>query len=253
MNPVTTLTRREALKTLGAGATLLGLGSLTSRALAAEPSAKAPGKPPPPQPFTLPPLAYAYDALEPHIDARTMELHHTKHHQAYIDNANRALAEFPVWQKKTAEDLLKNLGAVPEQIRLAVRNNVGGHANHSMFWRNLGPRSGGAPAGPLAAAIDQAFGSFDAFKTRLTDAAMKRFGSGWAWLCVQPGGALEVHSTANQDSPLGEGLAPVLGLDVWEHAYYLKYQNRRADYVDAFWNVVAWREVEANFAAAAKA
>jgi Fe-Mn family superoxide dismutase len=253
MKPATALTRREALKALGAGATLLGLGSLASRALAADLPAMNPAGAPAPQPFTLPALAYAYDALEPHIDARTMELHHTKHHQAYIDNANRALAEFPEWQKRTAEVILKNLGAVPEKIRLAVRNNVGGHANHALFWRNLSPHGGQAPAGRLAAAIDQAFGSFDACKTRLTDVAMKRFGSGWAWLSVKPGGALEVHSTANQDSPLSEGLTPVLGLDVWEHAYYLKYQNRRADYVEAFWNVVAWRQVEANFAAAAKA
>ena len=253
MKPALALTRREALKALGAGATLLGLGTFVSRSLAAGAPAMAPADAPAPQPFTLPPLAYAYDALEPHIDARTMELHHTKHHQAYIDNANRALAEFPGCQQKTAEELLKNLGAVPEKIRLAVRNNVGGHANHSLFWRNLGPRGGQAPAGRLAAAIDQAFGSFDAFKTRLTDVAMKRFGSGWAWLAVKPGGVLEVYATANQDSPLSEGLTPVLGLDVWEHAYYLKYQNRRADYVDAFWNVVAWRQVEANFAAATKA
>ena len=253
MKPATALTRREALKALGAGATLLGLGSLASRALAADPLAKAPAKASPPQPFTLPPLAYAYDALEPYIDARTMELHHTKHHQAYIDNANRALAEFPGCQKKTAEELLKDLGAVPEKIRLAVRNNVGGHSNHALFWRNIGPRDGQAPAGRLAAVIDQAFGSFDAFKTRLTDVAMKHFGSGWAWLSVRPDGALQVHSTANQDSPWSEGLTPVLGLDVWEHAYYLKYQNRRADYVEAFWNVVVWRQIEANFAAAAKA
>ena len=253
MKPATALTRREALKAFGAGATLLGLGSLASRALAADPSAKAPAGATASQPFTLPSLAYAYDALEPHIDTRTMELHYTKHHQAYIDNANRALAEFPEWQTKTAEQLLKNLGAVPEKIRLAVRNNVGGHANHALFWRNLGPHGGQAPAGRLAAAIDQAFGSFDAFKTRLTDAAMKRFGSGWAWLSVKADGALEVHSMANQDSPLSEGLTPVLGLDVWEHAYYLKYQNRRADYVDVFWNVVAWRQVEANFATATKA
>ena len=200
MKPATALTRREALKTLGAGATLLGLGSLASRALAAGPSGKAPADPPPPQPFTLPPLAYAYDALEPHLDARTMELHHTKHHQAYIDNANRALAEFPVWQKKTAEDLLKNLGAVPEQIRLAVRNNVGGHANHTMFWRNLGPHGGQAPAGSLAAAVDRTFGSFDAFKARLTDAAMKRFGSGWAWLSVRPGGMLSPGGRSRRTS-----------------------------------------------------
>jgi Fe-Mn family superoxide dismutase len=253
MKPATTFTRREALKTFGAGATLLGLGAFASRTLAADAPAKAPAGARGPQPFTLPPLAYAYDALEPHIDARTMELHHTKHHQAYIDNANRALAEFPEWQKKTAEEILKNLGAVPEKIRLAVRNNVGGHANHALFWRNLGPRGGQAPAGSLGAAIDKAFGSFDACKTRLTDAAMRRFGSGWAWLSVKPGGVLEVHSTANQDSPLSEGLTPALGLDVWEHAYYLKYENRRSDYVEAFWSVINWRQVEANFAAAAKA
>ncbi|HTZ21356.1 MAG TPA: superoxide dismutase [Opitutaceae bacterium] len=253
MKPAPVLTRREVLKTLGAGATLLGLGSLASHALAAGPSVKAPAGAPLLQPFTLPPLAYAYDALEPYIDARTMELHHTKHHQAYIDNANRALAEFPECQKKSAEELLQDLGAVPEKIRLAVRNHVGGHANHALFWRNLGPHGGQAPAGRLAAAIDLTFGSFDACKTRLTDMAMKRFGSGWAWLSVKPDGVLVAHSTANQDSPLSEGLTPVLGLDVWEHAYYLQYQNRRADYVDAIWNVVAWRQVEANFTAATKA
>jgi Fe-Mn family superoxide dismutase len=163
MTPATALTRREALKALGAGATLLGLGSLASRALAADLPAMNPAGAPAPQPFTLPALAYAYDALEPHIDARTMELHHTKHHQAYIDNANRALAEFPECQKKTAEELLKDLEAVPEKIRLAVRNNVGGHVNHTLFWRVIAPHGGRAPAGPLAAAIDQTFGSFDAF------------------------------------------------------------------------------------------
>jgi superoxide dismutase, Fe-Mn family len=251
MKPLSALSRRDALKTLGAGVAVLGLGVLAGRAAAADAPAKAPAKPSAPQPFTLPPLAYAYDALEPHIDARTMELHHGKHHQAYIDNANRALAEFPEWQKKTAEELLKNLGAVPEKIRVAVRNNVGGHANHTLFWQILGPRAPRAPGGDLAAAVDKTFGSFDAFKARLTDAAMKRFGSGWAWLSVRDG-ALEVHSTANQDSPLSEGCAPLLGLDVWEHAYYLKYQNRRLDYVTAFWNVVDWRQVEANYAAATK-
>lgn len=239
----TPISRRAALKTLGAGAALFGLGLVSGRAQA---PADAAGTP---QPFSLPPLGYAYDALAPHIDAETMKIHHTKHHQAYINSANQALAKYPEWQGKTAEELLRNLEAVPADIRTAVRNHVGGHHNHALFWRVIGPQGGGAPGGALAAAIGRDLGSFAAFQAQFTDAAMKRFGSGWAWLSVKDG-ALKVHSTANQDSPLSEGATPLLGLDVWEHAYYLNYQNRRADYVSAFWKIVHWPEVEASFAAA---
>jgi Fe-Mn family superoxide dismutase len=193
-------------------------------------------------PFKLPPLPYAYDALEPHIDARTMEIHHTKHHQAYIDNANAALEKHPELASKSVEDLLGNLNAVPEDIRTVIRNHGGGHANHSLFWTVL-KAGGGKPSADVAAAIDKSFGGFDAFKTQFETAAKSRFGSGWAWLSVKKDGSLSVTSTPNQDSPLSEGLTPILGLDVWEHAYYLKYQNKRPDYVAAFWNVVNWDEV----------
>ena len=247
------LSRREALKTLGAGAALLGMGMISTRAIAGDsptPVTPVPA-PPPTQPFTLPKLGYAFDALEPHIDAKTMEIHYTKHHQAYITNANKALAEHPDQQKLSAGDILKNLGGMPEKIRTTLKNNVGGHANHSHFWSVIGPNAGGAPSGDLAGALAGTFGSFDKFKVQFTEAAMKRFGSGWAWLCVK-GGVLALHSSANQDSPLSDGAVPVLGLDVWEHAYYLHYQNRRADYVAAFWNVVNWPQVGANYAAALK-
>jgi Fe-Mn family superoxide dismutase len=199
------------------------------------------------QPFTLPPLGYAFDALEPYIDARTMEIHYTKHHQAYINNANKALAEHADWQVKTGEEILHQLDAAPEAIRTTLRNNVGGHVNHSFFWRVIAPGGAREPAGKLRAGLEQAFGSVDAFKAKFADAAAKRFGSGWAWLSVK-NGTLTVHSTANQDSPLSEGAQPVLGLDVWEHAYYLHYQNRRADYVNAFWKVVNWDTAAENFA-----
>jgi Fe-Mn family superoxide dismutase len=192
--------------------------------------------------YELPKLPYPYEALEPHIDARTMEIHHTKHHQAYITNVNNALAGKPDLEKKTVEDLISNLAAVPEDIRMVVRNNGGGHVNHSHFWRTLGPGKGGEPKGKLGDAIRAAFGSFEAFKEAFGKAATTRFGSGWAWLVVN-GGKLEVTSTPNQDSPLMEGKKPILGLDVWEHAYYLKYQNRRPEYVAAFWNVVDWDAV----------
>jgi Fe-Mn family superoxide dismutase len=193
-------------------------------------------------PFKLPPLPYAYDALEPHIDARTMEIHHTKHHQAYIDNANAAVEKHPELANKSVEDLLGDLNAIPEGIRMVIRNHGGGHANHSLFWTVL--KAGGSkPGGDVAAAIDKSFGSFDAFKTQFETAAKTRFGSGWAWLSVKKDDGLVVTSTPNQDSPLSEGLTPILGLDVWEHAYYLKYQNKRPDYVAAFWNVVNWDEV----------
>jgi len=238
------VTRRDAIKTLGAGAALLGLGTLNSSAGAATAKNGATA-----QPFVLPKLEYAYDALAPHIDARTMEIHHTKHHQAYITNAMKALADHPALQKWSAEELLKKLDSVPEAIRATVRNNVGGHVNHAFFWRILSPKKATAPRGELVGAINKSFGSMDQFKSQFADAAAKRFGSGWAWLVVK-GGKLSVVSTANQDSPLSDGTTPVLGLDVWEHAYYLQYQNRRPDYVTAFWNVVNWDRATANFAAA---
>ena len=204
----------------------------------------------------LPPLPYALDALEPHIDAKTMEIHHGKHHAAYIANLNKAIEGNADLEGKTIDELITDLGSVPEGIRGAVRNNGGGHANHSLFWSILGPNAGGAPAGDLAAAIDSAFGSFDAFKDAFKNASLTRFGSGWAWLVVKADGTLAVTSTPNQDNPvMGEaagccGSTPLVGLDVWEHAYYLNYQNRRPDYVDAFWNVVNWNAVAERFAAA---
>ncbi|HAC15375.1 MAG TPA: superoxide dismutase [Bacteroidetes bacterium] len=199
--------------------------------------------------FTLPTLPYAYDALEPHIDARTMEIHHTKHHQAYINNANVALEGHPM-ASKSVEEVLQNLDSVPADKKQAIINNAGGHANHSLFWTILAPNAGGNPTGDLATAIDSTFGSFDAFKEKFAAAAATRFGSGWAWLVVTKNGGLEVTSTPNQDSPLMNGQTPILGLDVWEHAYYLNYQNRRPDYVKSFWNVVNWSQVAENFTVA---
>jgi len=200
--------------------------------------------------FTLPSLPYASDALEPHIDKMTMEIHHGKHHNAYVTNLNKALESAPELQSKSLEELLaNNCAIVPESIRTAVRNNGGGHANHSMFWTILGPNGGGAPTGDVASAINSTFGSFDSFKEKFNAAATTRFGSGWAWL-LKSGGKLEVTSTANQDSPIMEGKGVVMGLDVWEHAYYLKYQNRRPDYINAWWNVVNWAEVAKRFASA---
>jgi len=200
--------------------------------------------------FEVPPLTYAFDALEPHIDARTMEIHHDRHHAAYVNNANAALEGHAELQAKGVEDLIRNLGAVPESIRTAVRNNAGGHANHSLFWKVIGPGGGGQPGGDLAAAVNAGWGSFDAFKEAFGKAAAGRFGSGWAWLVVGSDGKPAITSTPNQDNPLMDGQTPILGLDVWEHAYYLKYQNRRPDYVAAFWNVVRWDEVAARYAAA---
>jgi superoxide dismutase, Fe-Mn family len=198
-------------------------------------------------PFTLPPLPYAPDALEPNIDKMTMEIHHGKHHAAYVTNLNKALESAPDLQSKTIEELLaNNCAAVPEAIRTAVRNNGGGHANHSLFWTIMGPGKGGAPVGNLAQAITGAFGGFDAFKEKFAAAATTRFGSGWAWL-LKNGGKVEITSSANQDSMLMEGKFPVIGLDVWEHAYYLKYQNRRPDYIGAWWNVVDWDAAEKRF------
>jgi Fe-Mn family superoxide dismutase len=198
----------------------------------------------------LPALPYAHNALEPHIDARTMEIHHGKHHQAYINNLNAALEGHANLQSKSVEELLKDLNAIPESIRMAVRNNGGGHANHTMFWPCMSPKGGGQPGGELAAAITKAFGSFDSFKDQFSKAAATRFGSGWAWLSVDNKGGLVVTSTPNQDNPISEGLKPILGLDVWEHAYYLNYQNRRPDYIAAWWNVVNWEQVAKNYAAA---
>jgi Fe-Mn family superoxide dismutase len=190
----------------------------------------------------LPALPYEFDALEPHIDARTMEIHHGKHHQTYVTNLNAALEKHPELQSKSVEDLIRGLSSVPEEIRTAVRNNGGGHANHSMFWTLMAKGAGGEPGGAVADAIKESFGDFAAFKEQFGKAGLGRFGSGWAWLISQ-GNKLTIESTANQDSPLMEGKKPILGLDVWEHAYYLKYQNRRADYIAAFWNVVNWEEV----------
>jgi Fe-Mn family superoxide dismutase len=198
---------------------------------------------------TLPDLPYAYDALEPHIDARTMEIHHTKHHAGYVTKLNAALEGHADLQEKSIEELVRSLGDVPEDIRTAVRNNGGGHANHSLFWMVMSPKGGGAPDGTLAGAIASAFGSFEKFQEEFSNAAATRFGSGWAWLMVDSSKKLQVTSTANQDSPLTDGLRPILGLDVWEHAYYLNYQNRRPDYVAAWWNVVSWKQVGENFSA----
>jgi Fe-Mn family superoxide dismutase len=198
--------------------------------------------------YTLPDLPYAYDALEPHFDARTMEIHHTKHHAGYTTKVNAAL-EGTEFADKAIEDVLSNISALPVDKAQAVINNGGGYANHSLFWTILTPKGGGAPAGDLGSAINAAFGSFDTFKTEFTNAAATRFGSGWAWLSVDADGNLKVHSTANQNSPIMDGLTPILGLDVWEHAYYLNYQNRRPDYISAFWNVVDWAKVSEYYAA----
>jgi Fe-Mn family superoxide dismutase len=198
-------------------------------------------------PFTLPALPYASDALEPSIDKMTMEIHQGKHHNAYVTNLNKALESAPDLANKSLEELLaNNCAIVPESIRTAVRNNAGGHINHSMFWQIMGPNAGGQPSGALGAAINSTFGSFDTFKEKLSAAGMGRFGSGWAWL-VAHGGKLDIYSTANQDSPVMEGKSPVMGIDVWEHAYYLKYQNRRNEYLAAWWNVVNWAEIEKRF------
>jgi Fe-Mn family superoxide dismutase len=230
------VTRREALSALGAGALALAAGS---RGLDATPAGQAQ---PPAGPYTLAPLPYAFDALEPHIDALTMQIHHDRHHQAYVNNLNAALAGAGEAGKAPLDDLLKNLAALPEAVRTAVRNNGGGHVNHVQFWTLMAPGAGGPATGPVADAITGTFGSFDAFKDQFSKAAMGRFGSGWAWLSDDKG-KLVIHSTANQDTPSMEGKRAIFGLDVWEHAYYLKYQNRRADYVSAFWNVISWAEV----------
>ena len=193
--------------------------------------------------FELPPLPNPLDALEPHIDAQTMEIHHSGHHQTYINNLNAAIEKHPEWQGRDLEEILRDIDSVPEDIRTAVRNNGGGHSNHTLFWEIMGPNAGGEPQGELAQAIQQAFGGFQEFKQQLSQKAIGQFGSGWGWLVVGSGGELQVISTPNQDNPLMQGLTPILGLDVWEHAYYLKYQNKRPDYVAAWWNVVNWPKV----------
>lgn len=200
--------------------------------------------------FTLPSLPYPNDALEPYIDALTMEIHHDRHHNAYVTNLNAALESAPELQDKSLEELLSDLNCVPESIRTAVRNNGGGHANHSLFWEVIGPNAGGAPTGAIAEAINSELGGYDKFKEHFTKAAVTRFGSGWAWLVVDKNGKLAITSTPNQDTPIMDGQTPVLGLDVWEHAYYLKYQNKRPDYINSFFNVINWNEVNKRYTAA---
>ncbi len=199
--------------------------------------------------FELPELPYAYEALEPFIDARTMEIHHSKHHQAYVDNLNKALEKRPEFSGKSLEELLRNLASLPEGIRTAVRNHAGGHFNHSLFWQIMGPQKGGEPTGELLGTITKEFGSFAGFKETFSKAALAQFGSGWAWLSAGPEGKLIIGASPNQDSPLSQGLKPVLGVDVWEHAYYLKYQNKRADYIEAWWQVVNWEAVSGKYKA----
>jgi len=233
------ITRRDMMRKLGCGAAAILVApvlKLHAEEKLPATAAAAAG----PQGFTLPKLPYAHNALEPHIDARTMEIHHTKHHQAYITNLNKALEGHPNLQAMSIDILVQHVDVVPEAIRTAVRNNAGGHANHSLFWNVMKPNGGGEPPGAVAEALKKHFGGFDKFQEQFTDAAMKRFGSGWAWLSRDANRVLVVHSTPNQDSPLMEGKTPILGIDVWEHAYYLHYQNRRADYVKAWWNVVNW-------------
>jgi Fe-Mn family superoxide dismutase len=238
------LSRRQLLWGAGAGAAALALNPLAPLAALAE-EEKKPG-------FTLPPLPYAYDALEPYIDALTMQIHHDKHHQAYVNNLNTALKNQPELLKKGIAEILSDIKSVPEDIRQNVINNGGGHANHTIFWQIMGPKAGGQPSGPLAKAIDDAFGSFDKFQKDLSTAGATQFGSGWGWLVADKNGKLAVRKKANQDSPYMQGDTPLLGVDVWEHAYYLKYKNDRAGYIKAWWNVVNWKTVADRHAAALK-
>lgn len=236
------LNRRHFLVLLGASAGAFLLDSCAS----------AETSPPRTSTIELPPLPYPYDALEPHIDARTMQFHHDKHHAAYVNNLNKALDKYPELKNKTVEQLLQNLDNVPADIRTTVRNNGGGHVNHSMFWKIMKPNGGGEPTGEIATAINDNFGSFADFKKQFNEAGGGRFGSGWVWLVRNKNGKLEITTTANQDSPLMEGKYPIFGNDVWEHAYYLKYQNRRPEYLEAWWNVVNWDEINQRFADASK-
>jgi len=241
------MTRRQAVKTtVLAGAALAAMPGAI-----AQPNSTAPvAVPATSGPFTVPPLPYAYDALEPYIDARTMEIHHDKHHAAYVANLNKAVAEYPDVAKMSVEDMLKNLDAIPEKIRTAVRNNGGGHFNHSLFWQML-KKDGGEPTGDLAKEMDSAFGSFPAFQEHFSKAAAGQFGSGWAWLVADANKQLAIEPAANQDSPVSQGKHPLLGIDVWEHAYYLKYQNRRPEYIAAFFHVINWDFVGERYAKAA--
>lgn len=239
------INRRDALRTLTLG-TLATLATTTSRA--AEPAPTAAALPATEGPFVLQPLPYAADALEPHIDAQTMQIHHGKHHAAYVQKLNAAVAGSPELSKRSVEDLVRELDRVPEDLRTAVRNHGGGHANHTLFWQTLSKDGGKPPTGELAKAIEKRFGTFDALKDKLSKSAAGVFGSGWAWLTVGTGHTLMVEATPNQDSPLTQGRVPLLGIDVWEHAYYLKYQNRRPDYVAAFFNVVDWNVVAERYA-----
>jgi Fe-Mn family superoxide dismutase len=240
MNP--SLSRRDLLKQIGIGAAALAAQPLTKLIAANEPPT-ADG----PKGFALPPLPYAYDALEPHLDAQTMQIHHGKHHQAYVTNLNAALKDHPDLLAKPIEQLLRELATLPATVRTAVRNQGGGHYNHLLFWTCMKPKGGGEPAGKLAEAITGKFGSFAVFKEQFSTAAVKHFGSGWAWLVKDKDGALSIVTSANQDSPVSDGFIPLLGIDVWEHAYYLKFQNRRAEFVAAWWNVVNWDAVNLGF------
>jgi Fe-Mn family superoxide dismutase len=237
------LSRRQLLLGAGAGAAALALKPLAPLGAFAAEDKKG---------FTLPPLPYPYDALEPHIDAETMRIHHDRHHKAYVDNLNNALKDQPELLKKDIAEVLADINSVPAGVRQAVINNGGGHANHTIFWNIMGPRAGGEPSGPLAKAIDDAFGSFDKFKKELSTAGATQFGSGWAWLVADKNGKLAVRKAANQDSPYMVGVTPLMGVDVWEHAYYLKYKNERPKYIAAWWNVVNWKTVADRHAAAMK-
>ena len=241
------MTRREALRTaaaVGAGLFVAGSSDVSPVALAQAPP------PAPTGPFTLPRLGYAFDALAPHIDARTMEIHHDRHHQAYVTGLNLAVQGNAALSAMTIDQLMRNLAQVPDALRTRIQNNGGGHYNHSMFWEIMGPNAGGSPTGNLAEAINSSFTNFDTFKTQFKTACLGRFGSGWGWLVKNAQGRLEIVSSANQDCPLMQGHVPIFGLDVWEHAYYLNYQNRRNDYIDAWWNVVKWPVVAQRFATA---
>lgn len=233
------MNRRQAIQKTALLGAVFSVGSsiASSRAQAADATG----------PFTLPPLPYAFDALEPHIDAATMQIHHGKHHATYVANLNKAVADKPAFASKSVESLLKDLNGVPDGIRMAVRNHGGGHANHSLFWQLLKKNGGGRPTGELGKALDKKFGSFTGFQEKFSEAATKQFGSGWAWLSLDANKELIVESTPNQDSPLSSGRTPLLGIDVWEHAYYLKYQNRRADYITAFYNVINWDVVNERY------
>jgi Fe-Mn family superoxide dismutase len=242
------MTRRDAIKVIGGGAALVGMGAMTRSWAADATLSTGAGKTK--QPFVLPQLSYGFDALEPRIDALTMEIHYSKHHAAYVKNANKALEGHAALESMTAEEILVNLPSIDEPLRTTLRNNVGGHVNHSFWWSILSPKGGGEPTGALGDAIADTYSHFDALKARFNKGALTRFGSAWQWLAMMKDGRLVIHSTPNQDSPLSEGYTPIIGLDVWEHAYYLKHQNLRADYVNAFWEVVDWEQAGRNYAAA---